>query len=242
MGQRTGLDETLAFTALLELDPEGFGKLGDPEATAMRQQLQEDFYASPAKNIYEYTKGWLAARETAAQGRASGNVHREPLDLVPDELPAGSDRRGWDVHAAGLQEQYAENTPEYRVAQAPKESAGLTDQELLTKAGWVPNDGTDLRDQLLAQYRASEPVQRFEEGLRGHAMDWAYNGMRSGMDHAERYGQHIVDMHRAGDLTPETSHKVEYHFFFSGQREPQGPEVVPFEELPPERRAQRQPG
>jgi len=69
-GESLRLDESLAFTALLELDPEGFGKLGQDEGTAMRRELQEDFYASDAKNMYEYTKEWLAARELAAQAPA----------------------------------------------------------------------------------------------------------------------------------------------------------------------------
>lgn len=89
MGQRTPMDETLAFTALLELDPGGFGKLSMHDATAMRRQVQEDFYASDAKNMFEYTKGWLAAREIAAQASAEAPVSKW------DEPEGAVTPRGW---------------------------------------------------------------------------------------------------------------------------------------------------
>jgi len=115
---------------------------------------------------------------------------------------------------------YRPNTPEYRVHEIAQCDHGLSDDELLRQAGWVPHDGTWLRDGLLAQYRQAPAVVRFEEGLKLHATDWAYNWMRSDLDEAQAYGDHMVALQRAGELTAETSHKTEYPAFVA-QREAQ---------------------
>ena len=64
---RTSIDRSLAFTALLELDPNGFGKTSEPKTGQMITELVGDFHASGAKDWYGYTREWLAARETQAE-------------------------------------------------------------------------------------------------------------------------------------------------------------------------------
>jgi hypothetical protein len=115
-------------------------------------------------------------------------------------------------------------TPEYRVHELAHSQPGLADQEPLEHAGWVPHDGTALRDELLAQYRAAEPVRSWTEGLKAHAMDWAYNGMRSDRDTARDYGDHMVALFRAGEMTPLTSHQVEYPAFLADRQADNEPE------------------
>lgn len=105
---------------------------------------------------------------------------------------------------------YAQFTPEARVWHIAQGEHGLTDEELLTQAGWVPHDGTDMRRDLIHQYHDSAGPSAFTEGLKLHAMDWAASGMRADLDTAAAYGDHIVDLHRAGDLTVHTSHKNAY--------------------------------
>jgi cytosine/adenosine deaminase-related metal-dependent hydrolase len=60
---RSPLDRSAAFTALLELDPEGFGKSSDPETTKTITTFLEDFYESGATNMYTYCREWLDARD-----------------------------------------------------------------------------------------------------------------------------------------------------------------------------------
>jgi hypothetical protein len=110
---------------------------------------------------------------------------------------------------------YAENTPEHRVVEAARFDHGLSDDQVAEAAGWVPHDGTLLRDELIALYHGQPGPQSFEEGLKLHAADWAFNGMRSDYGTAQAYGQHMVELHRAGDLTPETSHRTTYPEFLA---------------------------
>lgn len=108
-------------------------------------------------------------------------------------------------------------TPEATVWDIAQTEHGLTDEELLSKAGWVPHDGTDLRTDLVHQYHDSAGPTKFAEGLKLHAMSWAYDGARSDLDTAAAYGEHIVDMHRTGDLTVHTSHKNAYPRFLEAR-------------------------
>ncbi len=107
------------------------------------------------------------------------------------------------------------NTPESRVWEIAQQDWGLSDDELILKAGWVPHDDNDLRQALLDHYRSSPNVARFTEGLKAHATDWAFNGMRSSYEIADAYGNHMIEMHRAGDLTVHTSHKNTYPRFLA---------------------------
>ena len=60
---RNPLDRSAAFTALLELDSEGFGKTSDPENTKTITAFLNDFYQSGATNMYAYCREWLDARD-----------------------------------------------------------------------------------------------------------------------------------------------------------------------------------
>src|SRR5262245_26522114 len=60
---RNPLDRSLAFTTLLELDPEGFGKSSDPEGAQTITTFLGDFYQSGATNMYTYCREWLDARD-----------------------------------------------------------------------------------------------------------------------------------------------------------------------------------
>lgn len=44
-------------------------------------------------------------------------------------------------------------SPEHRVVEAARLDHGLTDEQVLQATKWVPNDGTLLRDELIALYR-----------------------------------------------------------------------------------------
>jgi hypothetical protein len=58
--QSTDLDPSLAFTALLELDP-GFGKNNVEQGAVRRQQLLEAYHAQDeVRNLWDFTKLWLA--------------------------------------------------------------------------------------------------------------------------------------------------------------------------------------
>ena len=106
-------------------------------------------------------------------------------------------------------------SPEHRVVQVAKFDHGLTDEQVLRAAGYVPHDGTLLRDELIELYRSQPGPKSFEEGLRLHAADWAFNGMRSDYDTAQAYGSHMAELHRAGELTAETSHRTTYPEFLA---------------------------
>ena len=60
---RNPLDRSAAFTALLELDPDGFGKSSHPESTKTITTFLDDFYRSGATNMYAYCREWLDARD-----------------------------------------------------------------------------------------------------------------------------------------------------------------------------------
>jgi len=89
MGVRTGLDESLAFTALLELDPEGFGKLGMADAAKMRQELQDAYYASDSTNLFSYARVWLAGRQEASAAPEDA-LDRDPAIGPVRDLERGS--------------------------------------------------------------------------------------------------------------------------------------------------------
>src|SRR5258708_36115190 len=101
---RSPLDRSAAFTALLELDPEGFGKSSDPESTKTITTFLEDFHESGATNMYTYCREWLDARddqvlETVRQAeevQASEAVPPAPETGVP-EGPG----KPWQVTAPG---------------------------------------------------------------------------------------------------------------------------------------------
>ena len=60
---RNPLDRSAAFTTLLELDPEGFGKSSEPESAKTITTFLDDFYKSGATNMYTYCREWLDARD-----------------------------------------------------------------------------------------------------------------------------------------------------------------------------------
>src|SRR5258708_31309309 len=90
---RSPLDRSAAFTALLELDPEGFAKSSDPESTKTITTFLEDFYESGATNLYTYCREWLDARddqvlETVRQveeGQGAEAVPPAPETGVPED-------------------------------------------------------------------------------------------------------------------------------------------------------------
>ncbi len=85
MGKPSPIDETLAFTALLELDPD-FGKLTMAEAATMRDRLQNDFYASDASNLFDYAKGWVRAEHYDRDALADRERQRQVPEAVPAEV------------------------------------------------------------------------------------------------------------------------------------------------------------
>jgi len=60
---RNPLDRSAAFTALLELNPEGFGKQDTKTSGETITTFLDDFYESGATNMYTYCREWLDARD-----------------------------------------------------------------------------------------------------------------------------------------------------------------------------------
>jgi hypothetical protein len=107
MAQRNPLDRSLAFTALLEQDPEGFGKMSDPEAGQMMSDLLTDFYESSDADMWKYTQRWLAGRQEAAERaadvpgpQAPEPASQEDMRALRAELDAREDPdKPWQVTA-----------------------------------------------------------------------------------------------------------------------------------------------
>jgi hypothetical protein len=129
---RYPLDRSAAFTVLLDLDPEGFGKTSEPETGETITSFLEDFYGSGQTRMYEYGKEWLGERREPAQAR----------EAAPE--PVSGDREN----------PYQPFTPEHRVWEIAQATSDLSDEDLMVHAGWVPHHGTWVRDDLIAQYRA----------------------------------------------------------------------------------------
>src|SRR5258708_6767966 len=62
---RNPLDRSAAFTCLLELDPENFGKQDMNTSGQTISRLLEDFHQSGQSRMYDYAQQWLA--EPAAE-------------------------------------------------------------------------------------------------------------------------------------------------------------------------------
>jgi hypothetical protein len=90
---RNPLDRSAAFTALLELDPEGFGKSSDPNTTKTITTFLDDFYQSAATNMYTYCREWLDARDDqvletvrqAEEAQAAEAVVPAPETRAPED-------------------------------------------------------------------------------------------------------------------------------------------------------------
>jgi hypothetical protein len=92
--QRYPLDRSAAFTALLELDRDGFGKQ-DMEASGKAiDEFLESWYASDSKDMYKHAQTWLAERQEAA-----GHAPERQRDLrqLHDPRPA---EWLWDIPEA----------------------------------------------------------------------------------------------------------------------------------------------
>jgi hypothetical protein len=110
---------------------------------------------------------------------------------------------------------FRSDTPEHRVFEAARVDHGLTDEQVLKAAGWVEHDGTDLRAELIELYRNQPGPKSFEDGLRAHAQSWAWHGMRSDLETAEAYAEHMAGLHRSGEMTTWTSHRDTYPEFLA---------------------------
>jgi hypothetical protein len=158
----TDLDSSLAFTALLELYPR-YGKMADPEASELRSRLVVDWRGSGHLNFWAYAREWVD-RE---QHQASGNPYAQ---YTPEHRvwaiaqTHGKAAASWvvdgstsAVSARGLVKGIEDGDPamldSIREPGLSGEYAGdYTEDQLMTDAGWVPHDGTDLRDDLASQY------------------------------------------------------------------------------------------
>lgn len=99
---RNPLDRSAAFTALLELDPEGFGKSSDPETTKTITTFLDDFYESGATNMHTYCREWLDARDDQVLETVRHAEEAQAAEAVPPapESRAPEDRdKPWQVTA-----------------------------------------------------------------------------------------------------------------------------------------------
>jgi hypothetical protein len=65
--QRYPLDRSAAFTALLELDRDGFGKQDMRESDKTVSAFLEDWYQADSTNMWDYARQWLERRQEVAQ-------------------------------------------------------------------------------------------------------------------------------------------------------------------------------
>src|SRR5258707_11269391 len=70
---RNPLDRSAAFTCLLELDPEGFGKQDMNTSGETISRFLEDFRQSGQARMYEYAQQWLAEPRESAQPREAAS-------------------------------------------------------------------------------------------------------------------------------------------------------------------------
>jgi len=83
---RNPLDRSAAFTALLELDPEGFGMQDMNTSGQTITTFLEDFYQSGATKMYTYCREWLDARADQALEtvRQAGEVRAAEAGVAED--------------------------------------------------------------------------------------------------------------------------------------------------------------
>ncbi len=196
---RNPLDRSAAFTCLLELDPEGFGKQDMNTSGQTISRFLEDFHQSGQTRMYEYAQQWLP-EESAQPGEAAskaqpGSKTQATADLtsrgqlVPPQASEGDfgRARAWESapEAAGEGNPYQPFTPEHRVWEIAQSNPDLSGEELARQTGWVPHDGTLLRDDLIAQYRReAEPAA--EAGSPAVEADGSYTNPET------RYGLFIL--------------------------------------------------
>jgi hypothetical protein len=99
---RNALDRSAAFTALLELDPEGFGKQDMNTSGETITTFLEGFYQSGATNMYTYCREWLDARDDQALKTARQAEEVQAAEAVAPatkaEVPEDPDKP-WQVTA-----------------------------------------------------------------------------------------------------------------------------------------------
>lgn len=99
---------------------------------------------------------------------------------------------------------YAENTPEYRIAQLARQGGDLSDDEVLKAVGYVPHDGTAHRDDLLTQYRSESATADVQAGAIGaEAYSSAFSDWRTNVADAEAYSEHAASAFRSGEPRQE---------------------------------------
>jgi hypothetical protein len=107
--QATDLDPSLAFTALLELDPE-FGKLAVEDGHKRQQQLLAAWYAQgDIRNLMDFTRAWLTwipvgtrvrfrNRDFTVTGYGDVTLRKDlPAEAVREAYPAGEAYELWPV-------------------------------------------------------------------------------------------------------------------------------------------------
>lgn len=83
--QKYPLDRSAAFTALLELDPEGFGKQDAEASSRAITEFLEDWYAADSTSMWDYAgSGWSAAgRPLSALQMPPGRRHPSSGSTTP---------------------------------------------------------------------------------------------------------------------------------------------------------------
>jgi hypothetical protein len=85
--QENPIDPSLAYTALLELDPE-FGKRTVAEGAARRAKLLTAYYAQDTvRNLWDFTPQWLAT----PAGMTDEALARRAGELIGGGGPAGEE-------------------------------------------------------------------------------------------------------------------------------------------------------
>ena len=173
---RTPIDRSLGFTAMLELYP-GFGQMADDEGAKITTRFLDDWYGSNHTDMWAYAREWVANRQRVSAGvpigqpsygpNADGNPyaqytpeHRTWKLAQHDGRAAAqwvfdgtTDQATYQRFARGIAGGDPEVMDSVREPSLSGEFSGeFTEDQLMAEVGWVPHDGTDMRDALAEQY------------------------------------------------------------------------------------------
>jgi len=167
---RNPLDRSAAFTALLELDPEGFGKSSDPKSTKTITRFLDDFYQSGATNMYAYCREWLDARDDQVREtvRQAEEVQAaEAVPPAPETQKPEDPYKPWQVTAQVCRSvdgwDSARQVPTFTIPRAlaySREDAQAKAREIINPYG----EQYDIRMDVTTDYVTPEPERQVLDG------------------------------------------------------------------------------
>lgn len=167
---KTPIDSSLAFTALLELHPT-YGQMSDPEATELRNRFLADWHKSGHTDMFGYAREWCAANAYGSPYAPNTPEHRVWEQAQEHGRAAASwvfdgntDKATYQRFLKGIDDGDPEVLDSIHSPVGDLSGDGdYTVDDLMADAGWVPHDGTDLRDALAEQYACEVPQAFWDE-------------------------------------------------------------------------------